>query len=135
MSCGSESSWAFIPQTFARCWWQPGECWVSCVVLDERKRERHEDQISSQVVRSVFCIFLEPTRHKETTVTPSFSSDQGCLSRLHICHFLHVPLSPYVSSYLCPLIYICSHKLIKESSPSPRETGGLCREDRYFLPS
>lgn len=94
MSYGLESSRAFIPQTFARCWWQLGECWVSCVVMDERKRERHKDRIPSQVARSVTCIFLEPTRHTESTVTPLFSSDTGILSRLHICHFLHVPLSP-----------------------------------------
>lgn len=70
MSYGLESSRAFIPQTFARCWWQLGECWVPWVVIDERKRERHKDRISSS--QKYIYVFLEPTRHKETAVTPSF---------------------------------------------------------------
>lgn len=72
MSYGLESSRAFISQTFARCWWQLGEYWVSCVVIGERKRERHRDRISSQMASSVICIFLEPTRLKEATVPPLF---------------------------------------------------------------
>lgn len=102
MSYGLESSRAFIPQTFARCWWQLGECWVSCVVIDKKKRERHKDRISSQVARSVTCIFLEPTRHTETTVTPLFSSDTGMPFQIaHLplpsCASLTISISLFVS--------------------------------------
>lgn len=73
MSLGWESSWAFIPWTFTRCWWQLGECLISCVVLDERKRERHTQgpnfKSSDQKWSLFLCIFLEPRRLKDTFVS------------------------------------------------------------------
>lgn len=135
MSYGSENSRAFIPQTFARCWWQLRECWVSWVVIDERKRERHKDQISSQVVRSISAL--------------SWSQQDTRRPQLHL-RFLdtgmpfqiaHLPLPSCASLTIC--IFLCVSidlylfpQTNKGVITSPRETGGSCMErDRYFLPS
>lgn len=99
MSYGSESSRAFIPQTFARCWWQLRECWVSWVVIDERKRERHKDWISSQVVRSISA--------------PSWSQQDTRRPQLHLCfsdtgmpfQIAHLPLPSCASLTICMCVH------------------------------
>lgn len=92
MSYGLESSRAFIPQTFARCWWQLGECWVPWVVIDERKRERHKDRISSQVVKSISASSWSQQDARRPQLHLRFS-DTGMPFQIVHVHFLHVPLS------------------------------------------
>lgn len=132
MSYGLESSRAFIPQTFARCWWQLGECWVPWVVIDERKRERHKDRISSQVVKSISASSWSQQDARRPQLHLRFS-DTGMPFQIAHVHFLHVPLSRYVCVSIDLYLFPQTNKGV---ITSPRETGGPCRErDRYFLPS
>lgn len=123
MSLGSESSWAFIPWTFAkRCWWQLGERLVPCIVLDERKRERHKGQISCQAAWGE--AYLHLPRAKKT---------QGH----HSCTLCSLRQRDTFQDITSAIFFTCLsyHTDLFTFFPPPfRETGGPCRKkDRYFL--
>jgi hypothetical protein len=141
MSLGSESSWAFIPRTFVRCWRKLGEGCVPSAVLDKMKRERHKNQISSQVARRevhFLASFWSQVGSRIPWLNSVFTQTQECLSGFHF-----YPFSYHVHLLIPTDWYLFSLQLTPQSQTNKHHQDLLLRiqkvpageRNRYFLTS